>query len=121
MRWRRRFEPLALLVPAVLVPLVAAGWLLSERRAVAVERPPADVPHAEALASPREDRSLSPERWLELALDAPRRFHRALGWCERRRQAPLPNCRNMMVADRVCQALGTVELLQLSGGAPSDG
>ena len=121
MRWRRRFEPLALLVPAVVVPLVAAGWLLSERRSVAVERPPADLPHAEALASPREDRSLSPERWRELALDAPRRFHHALGWCERRREMPLPNCRNMMVADRVCQALGTVELARLGDRGASDG
>lgn len=105
--WRRPFEPLAFLIVALVAPLTVAGWLVNERQATGSVTPPASVPHATALASTHESRALSPLHWLELALEAPRSFRRALGWCEQQSEAPLPNCRNVVVADRVCRVLGS--------------
>ncbi|HMB54905.1 MAG TPA: hypothetical protein VKU40_16420, partial [Thermoanaerobaculia bacterium] len=91
-------------------------WLAGERRAAEVGVASVDVPYGEALASTREDRALSAERWLEVALRAPRSFRRAVDWCGERREAPLPNCRNVAVADRVCEAVGSLEFARWSDG-----
>jgi len=105
--WRRRWEPLLLLTVALAAPATLSVWLVSSHGATIEEPPPAAVPHGEVLYSPRESRALSPRHWLALAVDAPQAFGRALRWCERRQNAPLPNCRNVVVTERVCRALAS--------------
>lgn len=99
---RRRFWLVAGLLVALPFLLWATQWgrdQLTLRRLARLE-PPISV-----LAEPAEDPGRPAGSWLLLALNDRPFFDRAAAFCRGHRDLPLPNCTNLLVADRLVALL----------------
>lgn len=105
LRLRPPHEPLVVLAFAVAAPLLTLAVLAWEARPGRFPEPAPGAAHPAALVSPREDRGLSPRRWLDWATEAPLAFTAAADFCADHADAPLPNCRNVLLARHTCGLL----------------
>lgn len=99
---RRAFALGATLLVALPFLLWAAQWgrdQLTLRRLARLEPPIA------LLAEPAEDPARPAGVWLLLALRDRPLFERAATFCREHRDLPLPNCSNLLVADRLLPLL----------------
>lgn len=99
---RRRFWLLAALLVALPFLVWATQWgrdQLTLRRLARLEPPIA------GLAEPAEDPARPAGAWLLLALNDRPLFDRAAAFCREHRDLPLPNCTNLLTADRLVPLL----------------
>lgn len=108
LRLRPAHEPLLVLAVAVAAPCLTLALLGWQARPGRFPEPPVGAAHPAALVSPREDRELSPWRWLRLATDAPLAFAASVDFCSDHSAAPLPNCTNVLLAQRTCHLLDSL-------------
>lgn len=62
-------------------------------------------PPIPVLAEPTEDPTRPPEAWLLFAFRDRGLFARSVHFCRRHAEHPLPNCRNLLVADEIRRLL----------------
>lgn len=62
-------------------------------------------PPIPVLAEPTEDPTRPPEAWLLFAFRDRGLFARSVHFCRRHTEHPLPNCRNLLVADEIRRLL----------------
>lgn len=99
---RRRFALLAALLVALPFLLWGFQWgrdQLTLRRLARLEPPIA------VLAEPAEDPARPAGTWLLLALRDRPLYDRAAAFCREHQDLPLPNCTNLLVADRLVPLL----------------
>lgn len=99
---RRAFVPKATILVALPFLVWATQWgrdQLTLRRLARLEPPIA------VLAEPAEDPARPAGVWLLLALRDRALFGRAAGFCREHQDLPLPNCTNLLVADRLVPLL----------------